>query len=713
MRSASQKSPIVPCSISPLRRGVALPTWVLVSLLMLLCGAGLLSIVEGKENNSGNLKAADLFNLTNVWTLHLTFTPEQWEAMEPKGGGFGPFGGGRGGAAGRGGGRGGAGFGPGMFLAPAFLGQGDQNKDTKLSELEFHALSEKWFGDWDQDKKGTLKEEQVRAGLNSSLGPPPGGRLPGAGAPGGRMPGMSLQGAEGRRNGLSSAAGIEFKYVHADLEFDGKPFKDVGVRYKGNGTFMQSRGSLKRSLKIHLNEYAKGQKLAGLSTLNLHNNVTDASWMNEVLSHRLFREAGVPAPRTAYARVYLTVSGKYDRQYLGLYSLVENIDSNFAQEAFGSKKGALFKPVTRNPFEDLGSDWSQYQQTYDPKTSLTAEQKQRVIQFCQLVTRADDAEFAAKLGDYLDLDEFARFMAVTTWVCTLDSILGIGQNYVVYLDPRTQKFQFMPWDLDHSFGQFGMVGGQEQREQLSIHKPWQGEIRLLERVFKVEAFKKVYLTRMNEFSTTIFQPERLQKQVDEIAAAIQPAVKEESSEKLERFEKVVAGEAVAPAFFGGGFGGPRRGGAGAGEGPRFGPPGGFGQAPKPIKSFVTARARSVGDQLTGKSEGQMIERFGPGGFGGRGGAGARGGSGGPGDFGPGTFLGPAIMAALDADKNGELTKAEFTAGFDNWFRKWNSDQSGSLTDEQLRAGIDADLSLFRGGPGGPGFGPRGGRPVGE
>ena len=92
-----------------------------------------------------------------------------------------------------------------------------------------------------------------------------------------------------------SMMGVEFEWVHADLDFDGKEFTDVAVRYKGNGTFMESRASSKRSLKIELNKYVKGQKLKGLTTLNLHCNVTDASWMNEVLSHRLYRDAGVPA----------------------------------------------------------------------------------------------------------------------------------------------------------------------------------------------------------------------------------------------------------------------------------------------------------------------------------------------------------------------------------------------------------------------------------
>ncbi len=666
----------------------------------------------------------ELFRGTNVWAVHFKFTPKQWEAMEPEQAGGGFFGG-RGGPRGFGGPGGPGAFGPAMFVAPTFLKQGDQNGDGKLSKDEFRALGEKWFAEWDKEKSGKLNADQLRAGLNSALaqanvGPP------GAGGPGGRGPGMNLQGAEGRRNGLASAAGIEFNYVHADLEFEGQNFKDVAVRYKGNGTFMQSRGSLKRSLKVDFNKFVKGQKLAGISKLNFHNNVTDASWMNEVLSHRLFRDAGVPASRTAYARVYVTVPGKFDKKYVGLYSLVEDVDNNFAEENFDTKKGAIFKPVTPNPFADLGDNWKNYNQTYDPKTDLTPEQKKRVIDFCKLVTTSSDRDFAAQAGDYLDLEEFARFMAVTVWLSTMDSILGPGQNYYVYLHPQTRKFQFMPWDLDHSFGQFGMMGGQEQRENLSIHRPWRGENQFLERVFKVESFQKLYLARLDEFNKTIFKPERFYQQVDEIAAAIRPAVQEESEEKLARFDRVVAGDPVPPGGFGGGFGGPRPGGDGresqrlgrgdtggepppargeGGGGPRFGGPGGFFQPAKPIKGFVNARAQSVIDQVAGKSEGQTLGEFG---FGGRGG---RGGPGGPGGFGPGMFLGNAFMAAFDADKDGVLTRDEFTLGFAKWFDGWNTDKSGVLTDDQLRAGINRDLSPFRGGPpGGPGFGPPGGPP---
>lgn len=639
-------------------------------------------------------KSSDLFQGTNIWTVRLHFTAEQWQAMEPAGGGggfFGGFGGRQRGQGGPGGQRGGGpgGFGSDMLLAPSFLKHGDKDKDGKLSANEFHALGEKWFSEWDKDKSGQLTSDQLKAGLNSVVEMPNFGGQgrggPGAGGlGGGGGRGSFLQGAEGKRNGLASAAGIEFKYVHADLEFEGKQIKDVGVRYKGNGTFMEARGSLKRSLKIDLNEYVKGRKLAGAAKLNLHNNVTDASWMNEPLAYRLFRDAGVPAPRTAYARVYVTVPGKYDQQYFGLYSLVEEIDKRFASEVLKSDKGAVFKPVTQDLFGDLGEDWKAYNQSYDPKTELSAAEKNRVMEFSKVVTSSSDAEFSSKLGDYVDLEKFARFMAVNVALANFDSILDMGQNFYVYLDDKTRRFQFLPWDLDHSFGQFGMRGSREQRENLSINRPWSGPNRFLERVFKVEAFKKLYLARLGEFSKTIFQPARLNQQVDDTAVAIRPAVKQESNEKLERFDQVVAGQAVPSTGFGGGFM----------------------QPAQPIKPFVMARAKSIADQLAGTSEGQTIEGFGGGrgrgGFGG-GGPGGRQGPGGPGGFGAGNLLGDALLKALDATNDGVLTKAEFTGGFDKWFTSWNVDKSGALTDEQLRAGISRDLAITRGGPpGGPG-----------
>jgi hypothetical protein len=452
--------------------------------------------------------------------------------------------------------------------------------------------------------------------------------------------------------------------------------------------------------------------LAGVTKLNFNNNVTDASWMNEVLSYRLYRDAGIPAPRTAYARIFVTVPGKFDHQYFGLYSLVEDVDRVFVGKNYGTHRGAIFKPVTSSLFSDLGNDWAKYRQTYDPKTPLYDEQKERVIELSRLVTGTDDKEFADRIGEFIDLDEFARFMAVMVFLSDMDGILGPGQNMYLFLHPKSQWFEFIPWDQDHSFGQFAMRGTQSQRENLSIKKPWDGENQFLDRMFKVEQFQKLYRAALNKFVRTIFTPERFHQQVDELAAVIRPAVAEESAEKLARFEAAVAGANLQAMPFGGGmqFRAPNPGasnqkspdqGAGrdrlrAGGMPFGGSPfGGASDPMKPIKGFVKIRAQSIDDQLAGKSAGQTVGGFG-GGPGGPGGPG-------PGGFGPGMFLGPAWMQALDEQHKGELSLDDFARGFDRWFESWNTDKTGELTQEQLRAGINKDLSPFRGGPPG-GFG---------
>jgi spore coat protein H len=348
--------------------------------------------------------------------------------------------------------------------------------------------------------------------------------------------GNRFLGPPGGRNGVAARQGVEFDYVHATLQIGDWTFRDVAVRYKGNGSFLRAirAGTDKISLKVDFNRYVKGQKLAGLTTINLQNNITDIGWMNEVLAYRLYRDAGALAPRTTYAQVYLAVDGQREKRYLGLYSVSEQVDENFAEDRFGTKDGAIFKPSTQELFTDWGPDWSSYDQSYDPKTDLTDAQKQRVIALGRLVSGAADEEFAEKIGDYIDLDDFARYCAVLVWLANHDSLLQNGQNFYTYLHPVTNRMHFIAWDQDFSFGNTRNNGA------WSIYSRWGGN-RFMSRLYNVEAFRSKYLARMTEFSERLFVPERFMQQVSEIGPAIRPSVELEGTGWLAGFDPVVAG----------------------------------------------------------------------------------------------------------------------------------------------------------------------------
>ena len=67
--------------------------------------------------------------------------------------------------------------------------------------------------------------------------------------------------------------------------------------------------------------------------------------------------------------------------------------------------------------------------------------------------------------------------------------------------------------------------------------------------------------------------------------------------------------------------------------------------------------------------------------------------------------GPAIFTAVDANKDGAVTRDEMKSTFDTWFTQWDSAKAGSLTQEQLQAGLTAALPAPAPPAGGGGFFP--------
>jgi DNA-directed RNA polymerase specialized sigma24 family protein len=401
-----------------------------------------------------------------------------------------------------------------------------------------------------------------------------------------------LRHPEAQRSGLAGVLGFDFHWARADIEFGGVAFTNVAARIKGNGTYLGSLYGDKCPFKVDLNKFTKGQKLAGTDELTFNNLVNDHSCLSDALAYEFFRQAGVPAPRTAYAYLSVSVDGQWERKPLGLYVMVEAVDEDFALEQFGSKRAPIFKPVTYELFHHLGDDWPAYETIYDLKTQATAAQQRRVIDFARLVTHADDAEFARQVGAFLDLDRFARYLACEVLLSNYDGFLSNGQNFYLYLDPVSNQFGFIPWDLDLSWGGFFLLGTTRERERASIWHPWVGRNRFLERVMAVEAFQQRYREQLEDLLARRFVPGLLHQRVDEMAGVLRGPIAAESAFRLGKFEQAVGLRPQGRA-------------SGRSE------PKGANRPAHQIKRFIDARARSVREQLDGKSEGVILKRAQP------------------------------------------------------------------------------------------------------
>ena len=307
-----------------------------------------------------------------------------------------------------------------------------------------------------------------------------------------------------------SGFGMEFPWVKGSFMADGKTVKDVGLRYKGNASYMASARSLKRSLKLELDHYDdNAAKFHGERKLNLNSGVMDPTKNREALAFAAYRAAGVPAPRTAYAEVTLTVPGKYDNEYLGLFTVIEQVDKTFLKDRFGSGKGLLMKPERLRAFDYLGDTWDPYKARYQPKRDPTPIEAKKVIEFAKLLNQGSDEQFAKEIGSYVDIDEFLRFLASTAMLSNLDSFLTMGHNFYIYLNPVNDKFIFLPWDMDLSLAGFPMGGTTEQQMDLSLAHPYAGQNKLVDRLLAIHAVNEKYQAVLKDLAAGAFSKERL------------------------------------------------------------------------------------------------------------------------------------------------------------------------------------------------------------
>jgi len=421
-----------------------------------------------------------------------------------------------------------------------------------------------------------------------AMQPPPGG----FGFAGGPPPKKEVP--KEKRDSERNLFGTEFPWAQADLIVDGKALKKVGVRYAGDITYFASTRGLKRPLKI---DFARSEKqdLHGLGAIHLHAMPLDPAKAREALAYAVFRDAGVPAPRTAFAEVTLTVPGRFEKELLGLYTVVEDVDRRFLADRFGTDKGLLMRPARMRGLDFLGDDWERYKAQYQPRAEPTGDEAKRLIEFARLVNQAGDDEFKKLIDSFLDVDEFLRFVAANALTTNLESFLALGHNYSLYLNPKTNKFVFIPGDLEFSFANFLLMGTADQLMDLSLTRPYPGESKLPDRLLAIKEVNDKYQKLLKELTATVFTKERLLKDAEAIEKATK-AVRD-------REAKAVAARREPP--------------------PGFGPPGAMAPQPPDLKTFAEKRTAAVADQLAGKGKGYVPQfTFGPpgGGFGGPGAA---------------------------------------------------------------------------------------------
>ena len=242
-----------------------------------------------------------------------------------------------------------------------------------------------------------------------------------------------------------------------DVIWNGLRMRNVAVRSRGNG----SRYEAKPGLELSFDHYASQQRFLGLRALVLDNLVTDPSMIRESTAMALMRRVGVPAPREAPARVF--VNGAY----AGLYTMVEPVDTVFAQTSF-DQPGLLFEYRWNYPFFATfpGESLDPYAVLFESRNlglHSTAELYAPMREMFRTINDAPEGAFD-QVDRYLDLAGLVRALGASTFMAEWDGVFGYDGMNNFYLYRIGEQARLIPWDRDQAFHAFDypLLAGVEQ-----------------------------------------------------------------------------------------------------------------------------------------------------------------------------------------------------------------------------------------------------------
>ncbi len=241
---------------------------------------------------------------------------------------------------------------------------------------------------------------------------------------------------------------LRLSSVHFKNEYIDETIDSVGIRIRGN----TSRASRKKSFKLSFNDFKPGREFFGVEKMNLNGEHNDPSISRSKLCWDLFSEIGLTASSAAHAEVYI------NGDYYGLYISVEHIDNEFVQKNFDDDTGNLWKCLWPADLTFRGDNPDSYKfsqegrRTYDLKTNIETDDYSKLARLVNIINISSLEEFADSLEEIFIVPEFLKYLAVNTLVGGWDSYWNLMNNYYLYHEPSTDKFHWIPYDYDNTFG---------------------------------------------------------------------------------------------------------------------------------------------------------------------------------------------------------------------------------------------------------------------
>lgn len=251
---------------------------------------------------------------------------------------------------------------------------------------------------------------------------------------------------------LASLRVDRLTWVEGAVTIDGLRYAPVEVRLKSTHGSRREVDE-KPGWKIDLDGLGDFS-WKGLTRLTLNSMVQDQTYLREHLAYTFFAAGGVPSPRHAW--VSLRVN---DMDY-GVSLLVETPGESFLARWYEDPTGALYEGQHGADLEPGREGAYDYDAGPEP-----ADHSALTALMAALARPPDEAALAA-VEEYLDMDQVLTQIANESLSLFWDGYTNNRNNYRLYHDPLTGRFDLLPWGADETFDRI-------------VNDPWSGNGKII------------------------------------------------------------------------------------------------------------------------------------------------------------------------------------------------------------------------------------------
>lgn len=320
------------------------------------------------------------------------------------------------------------------------------------------------------------------------------------------------------------APGNEFDNdpYNANMIFDNGVNQDsvenIGIRLRGN----TSRTAAKKSLKLDINAF-EDQGFYGLEKMNINGEHNDPSVSRSRICWEILRRFDIPGSRANHVDLYI------NGDYIGVFANVEHYDENWLNTYFDNDQGNLYKCIYPADLNYQGSNPSAYQQPvfgrrpYDLRTNEDRDDYRDLAEFVDVLNNTSIDNLACELEKVLNVESLLKCIAFDVMTGNWDGPHYNKNNFYLYQNPATGRFEYIPYDLDNTLGIDWLNRDWGDRDIYDWAQHGDTGRPLYNRVLSVPVYRERYSRYLNEL-IEYFSDEAFFPYLDDIRDQIQEGV---------------------------------------------------------------------------------------------------------------------------------------------------------------------------------------------